>query len=146
MIRTFVELIILLCLSTGAAAFTWKFHPQSPSYTESRLDYGEVTLQEALTIDSQTLVWIDARSEAEFNQSHIPGAIHLNEDNWESGLEVLLTEVDIFDPTLEIIVYCDGASCQVSKAVSTRLREELGLEQVRFLHNGWAAWIDNESS
>ena len=85
------------------------------------------------------VMWIDARGVEAYADGHIPGALPLNEDDWES----LITPVMLaWTPDRTVIVYCGGASCQASREVADRLEEELGVDSVRVLRGGWPAWRD----
>ena len=83
------------------------------------------------------VLWVDARARAKFEQGHIPGAVLLNEDEWDRLVPVFL---DMWEPEKIVVVYCDGGSCDASHAVAKRLREELKLENVHVLKGGWSAW------
>ncbi len=81
--------------------------------------------------------WVDARPRTKFEQGHIPGAVLLNEDEWDQLVPAFL---DAWEPEKNVVVYCDGGSCDASHAVAKRLREELKLEKVNVLKGGWSAW------
>ncbi|MGB8166406.1 MAG: rhodanese-like domain-containing protein [Chthoniobacteraceae bacterium] len=81
--------------------------------------------------------WVDARPRAKFNEAHIPGAVSLNEDEWDRLVPAFL---DAWEPEKTIVVYCDGGGCDASHAVAKRLREELKLENVHVLKGGWKEW------
>ena len=79
--------------------------------------------------------WIDARSEADFSAEHIPGAVCLNEKNWEAALPRFF---ETWQPPTQIVVYCD-AGCPASVKIAARL-EELGIEPVKIMEGGFEAW------
>jgi rhodanese-related sulfurtransferase len=79
--------------------------------------------------------WIDARSEEEYARDHIPGALCLNEQNWE---EVLPQLFETWQPPTQIVVYCD-AGCPASAKIAGKL-EELGIEPVKIMEGGFEAW------
>jgi rhodanese-related sulfurtransferase len=81
--------------------------------------------------------WVDARPRAKFEQGHIPGAVLLNEDEWDRLVPAFL---DAWEPEKVVVVYCEGGSCDASHSVARRLREDLKLENVHVLKGGWAAW------
>ena len=85
----------------------------------------------------EKVLWVDARSRKRYELEHIPGAILLNEDEWERCVPEFL---DAWSPDKTIVVYCDGGRCEASHAVAARLREELQLESVYVLKGGWDAW------
>lgn len=81
-------------------------------------------------------LWLDARSRSVYEQSHLAGALLLNEDDWEEGIESLL---EVWNPERSLVVYCDGGGCAASRHVALRLREEFGMEAVFWLIDGWDA-------
>ena len=84
--------------------------------------------------------WVDGRSRAKFDEGHIPGAVLLNEDEWDRLVPAFL---EAWEPEKIIVVYCDGGSCDASHAVARRLREDLKLENVRVLIGDWKRWPQN---
>ena len=81
--------------------------------------------------------WVDARPRAKFEQGHIPGAVLLNEDEWDRLVPAFL---DAWEPEKVVVVYCDYGSCDASHAVARRLREDLKLEHVHVLKGDWQQW------
>ena len=85
----------------------------------------------------EKVLWVDARPRAKFEAGHIPGAVLLNEDEWDRLVPAFL---DAWEPERMVVVYCDSGSCEASHAVARRLRADLKLENVRVLQGGWKAW------
>ena len=85
-------------------------------------------------------VWVDARPDNEFEQDHVPGAILLNEDRWNELLPTLLAQWSL---EKKIVVYCSSQSCNASREVARRLRDEAGLKDVFVLRGGWEEWLKN---
>jgi rhodanese-related sulfurtransferase len=83
-------------------------------------------------------MWVDARPDNEFERDHVPGAILLSEDRWNELLPQFLGQ---WSPEKRIIVYCSTQSCNASREVSRRLRDEVGLKDVFVLKDGWEAWL-----
>ncbi len=135
------QLLIPTGLSVVAALATWAMHPRMHSYSEGRLEEGAVLLS-ALPEDENALIWVDARTVDEFQTAHIPGAIPLNEDNWEEQLVNLLL---VWEPGKPVVVYCDSGGCHSSKAVAQKLRSELQSEEVYHLQGGWEAWLEAQN-
>jgi rhodanese-related sulfurtransferase len=100
----------------------------------------EVTLRDALALGDASL-WVDARTEAQYEAEHIPGAILLNEDRWGELLPAFLTT---WSPEKQTVVYCSSQSCAASHEVARRLREEAGLKNVFVLHGGWETWLETK--
>lgn len=125
--------ILLLAMIPAFASGLW--HPRRPSWQSD-----EVTLAAAESWGTSVL-WVDARPDTDFAGGHIPGALALNEDRWDDLLPGLL---DKWDPGRKIVVYCSSLSCQTSRDVARRLREEVNLPNVFVLQGGWEAWQREE--
>jgi rhodanese-related sulfurtransferase len=82
----------------------------------------------------ESILWVDARSHDVYAELHHEGAIHLSEDDWDSGLGDLLMEWDMDIP---IVVYCDGLYCANSREIASRLRTEIGETRIYWLIGGW---------
>lgn len=99
------------------------------------LKEGEVLLETAL--EWKDAFWVDARPRREYETEHVPGALLLNEDEWNALLPDFL---DIWQEDRPIVVYCSSLSCEASHAVAERMRRELALPKVFVLKGGWEAW------
>jgi len=86
-------------------------------------------------------IWVDARPDKEFEQDHVPGAIPLNEDRWNELLPTLLARWSL---EKRIVVYCGSQSCNASREVARRLRDEAGLKEVFVLQGGWETWLKSK--
>ncbi len=93
-----------------------------------------ITLAQSRAMGGDVL-WVDARSAAEFERGTIPGAVPLNEDAWDTLLPGFIAA---WQPTRRIMVFC-SASCASSRRVAVKLRMQ-GLERVQVLKGGWEAW------
>lgn len=81
-----------------------------------------------------SVIWVDARSADAYREDHVTAAIHLSEDDWDSGLASILETWDFEQP---LVVYCDGGDCSSSKAFARRLRQDTGTEGIFWLKGGW---------
>ncbi|HRE79970.1 MAG TPA: rhodanese-like domain-containing protein [Opitutaceae bacterium] len=128
----------VLRLCAFASALTAAFHPRAPRWNvEAVSSAGEITLEEALRLPQEQVLWVDARSRAAYAKGHIPGALLLNEEEWESLLGPF---IEAWDSQPHIIVYCSSSQCRASASVVRRLGAELSIEKARVLHGGWEAW------
>jgi rhodanese-related sulfurtransferase len=105
---------------------TWRPRPESV----------EMNLAQATALAGAVL-WVDARPASEFQASHVPGALSLNEGEWERGLPGFLAA---WRPGTQVVVYCDSPSCGASDSVRARLARELGISKVFVLTGGWNEW------
>lgn len=127
-----LQLLLLVALSACAAAATAWLHPKAPSWKSRSPE--EITLAAAKRLDPASVLWIDARSRRDYSSKHIPGAILLNEDEWESLLSGF---VEKWQLQHQVIVYCSSSQCRASHGVADRLKRELGIQGVRVLAGGW---------
>lgn len=131
----FREFSIILLLTLIGSAFSL-YHGLAPlPWAEPELDAGEIRLADAQALD---VIWLDARSYEEFEEGHIPDAIHFDEGDWDMGL-VALMDAWLNQPR-PIIIYCGSESCGTSKRVADRLREALPEAEIYSLKGGWDAW------
>ncbi len=106
------------------------------SWNERAAAKDEVELAQAQSW-GESVMWVDARPDAQFAAGHIPTAIQLNEDRWDELLPQLLA---VWSPDRKVIVYCSSQSCAASHEVAKRLRENAGLKDVYVLKGGWETW------
>jgi rhodanese-related sulfurtransferase len=126
-----LALALLPALVSGALQLGWRDkEPLAPGEVRA------VTVREW----GSKVQWVDARPRDKFNAGHLPGAILLNEDEWNKLVPAFL---DAWDPDRPTVVYCDGGSCEASHAVAKRLREELKIGDVHVLKGGLTEWPAN---
>ncbi len=83
------------------------------------------------------VLWIDARSRAEYELGRIPQAILLEEKLWDRQLDAVVAE---WSPARPIVVYCASSACGKSRDIARRLRAELGVNNVFWMAGGWREW------
>jgi rhodanese-related sulfurtransferase len=144
--------LLLICAGVPAALSAW-LHPRVSAWpsaerlaaAEAEAREGEIGLAELKAADffsrsgqsPSHMLWVDARKAEAFAAAHVPGAINLNEDTWESLLEGF---VEAWDGAAPVVVYCDSTECDSSRAVAARIRHEFGATRVFTLKGGWQAW------
>ena len=106
-----------------------------------REEYSEpmmITLDQARQLfNTGEALFIDARTEAEYLNEHIPGAISLSIDEL-SDPEPLLLSLN----AANYITYCDGESCLLSTDLAY-VMAGLGMEPVYVYHEGLEVWNAN---
>lgn len=135
MIRALRQLAIVLGLALLPALVSGALQLQWNAEAPAKKD--EVTIAMVHNNWHDKVLWVDARTRAKFDHAHIPGAVLLNEDEWNSLTSAFS---DAYDPEVPVVVYCDGGSCDASHAIADRLRQEFKLQQVYVLKGGWSAW------
>ena len=133
--------VLLLVFPIAPAILTGWLHPRRPDWTAIRTEAaapvpGQLTLDQVRSAYANAL-WVDARSATDFAAGHVPDAVLLNEEDWDSGFANLIEKWDGERP---LIVYCGGERCHASESVARRLRRELGFENIHVLQGGWTAW------
>jgi len=134
--RWWWEAFAIVLLATAAGGATAFMHPHAPKYGTYRPGDRALTPAEVRR-ETRPILWIDARTEAEYRAGHIDSALLLNEDSWD---EHLFSVVTSWTPDKVVIVYCDGGSCHASQAVAQRLKDELAIDEVYYLEGGYPAW------
>ena len=132
----FGQALILLGLAFFPAIGQALYLRETVSWDAPAAAKDEVELAQAQAW-GETVLWVDARPDAQFQAGHIPNAIQLNEDRWDELLPQMLST---WSPDRRVIVYCSSESCAASHEVAERLRKSAGLQNVYVLHGGWETW------
>lgn len=85
--------------------------------------------------EGQTL-FIDARYQKEFAESHIPGAINIPAN---LSRDRLMSELESISKNRKIVVYCDSDKCQASRRLAG-LMTYLGYERIYVYLPGFQEW------
>ncbi len=85
------------------------------------------------------VLWLDARPADDFEAEHVPGAMLLNQEEFN---ELLPKVLNAWSPEKKIVVYCSKKTCGASREIARRLREEAQLRNVYVLDGGWESWVE----
>jgi rhodanese-related sulfurtransferase len=129
------QAVLILLAALVPAGLTAVVHPRRPPWSREKLSPGEERLTTVLAWGSNVF-WVDARSQQEYDAEHVPGAILLNLEEWNSLFPRFL---DQWSPEQKVVVYCSSASCEMSHEVAVRL-EKSGVSPVYVLKGGWEEW------
>ena len=99
------------------------------------LEAGEIHLADAQALNA---IWVDARTIKEFEESHLPGALFLDENGWDTGLLELM-DTWLIQPR-PIVIYCGTEACETSKRIAERLRKSMPDAEIYSLKGGSIAW------
>ena len=97
-----------------------------------------VEVDDAKELFDQEAVFLDARTAAEFDKSHICCAISVPLDRYEATL-LQLKKCGLMKKT--VVAYCDGEACGASRALAERLQGD-GFEDVQIFFGGWPFWVE----
>ena len=129
----FKQIVFICVCALFFSILSYFFHPRlPPSPFES--EKKTVTWNQIQSW-RERILWVDARSQEEYGKEHIPGAILLNNNEWDGQIQAFLKA---WQPGLRIVVYCSGEECQASQEVASRLRQ-MELPAV-VLKGGWRLW------
>ena len=81
------------------------------------------------------LVIVDVREQGEWDQGHLPGAVHVPRSYLESRFENFVPQRD-----KKIVLYC--ATGQRSALAAHTLEQEMGYEDVASMNGGFVLWKD----
>jgi rhodanese-related sulfurtransferase len=84
----------------------------------------------------QGAVFIDARSKEQYRKGHIEGAKNLPWEDFDRHFPQVMAGIP---HDTNIIVYCDGEGCSLSRELATALFAK-GYDRVHVLVDGWKLW------
>jgi len=112
----------------------WSAGVRMTTISGDRLD---ISINEAARIfREQAAVFVDARSQVEYERGHIKGALNLP---WQDVDRLFISVTAGLPPNTAIITYCDGETCRLSYDLAVFLRD-MGYVNVKVLMNGWTVW------
>ena len=108
-----------------------------PSYRElleqTKTEIDEIDAGAARALDGA--VWIDVREADEWQEGHLPGAVHIPRGHLESRVEAVAP-----DKSAPVVLYCASAA---RSAFAAKSLEGLGYENVHSLAGGFTDWKRN---
>lgn len=134
------QLTAIVIVSLAAAGTTYWI--KGPPQRTLRCDPA-VLKPDEICLDSippgSDIVWVDARSRADWEKSGVPGSVLWNLDATED-MQAFEAELAVrIADNPKVVVYCGDENCGVSRQVAERIRAlDLGA-QVSVLHGGWRA-------
>jgi rhodanese-related sulfurtransferase len=86
--------------------------------------------------DKGDALYVDARSQNDYENGHIPGAVSLPMGQFEAGIEFFLNR---YPPEQPIVTYCSGRTCEDSHDLAQAL-SDVGFTNVRIFIDGFLGW------
>ncbi|MEJ2101315.1 MAG: rhodanese-like domain-containing protein [Desulfobacterales bacterium] len=86
--------------------------------------------------DKGHVLFVDARSQDNYEKGHIPGAVSLPIGQFDERIESFLNRHALDQP---LITYCSGRTCEDSHNLA-RLLSEAGFADVRIFIDGFPGW------
>jgi rhodanese-related sulfurtransferase len=102
---------------------------------EAKARIREVTGEDVrhLVSEGTDVVLVDIRDEKDWEQGHIPGAVHCPRGVLEQKLPRALP-----DPDTPIVLYCGGGG---RSALATDALQKMGYTDVASMAGGWRGWV-----
>ena len=129
--------------STRAGVHPAIFVKVMPTYREllaaARAEIDEISTPEAHALldrdGGDAPLFVDVRPRDEWDEGHLPGALHLPRNNLESRVEALIP-----DKSRELVVYCESGT---RSAFAAKSLHDLGYTNAVNLSDGFAGWKRN---
>ena len=86
--------------------------------------------------DKDEALFVDARSQNDYDNGHIPGAVSLPVGRFEERIESFLNRYPAEQP---IVTYCSGRTCEDSHNLAQFL-SDVGFTNVRVFIDGFPGW------
>jgi len=99
---------------------------------EARESIREVTPQDVSALSPGAATVIDVREASEWEQGHLPGAVHISKSYVEQQVEAAVADKDS-----EVILYCAGG---VRSLFAAQTLEQLGYTNVASMKSGFQGW------
>jgi rhodanese-related sulfurtransferase len=141
MAQTISRLSLLLAIGVASGLLSnwlspkgipWVTPPKKAAQPEDFL-----SLEKAYELWSTgTAFFLDARKPDDFAAGHIAQAFNLPAGEFE---EHFIRVAPMLAPESDLIVYCEGADCELSHRLAADL-ERFGFTNVHMLFNGWTTW------
>jgi len=101
----------------------------------------KLSLQEFSSyVENKRGLILDARPEIFHRLGHVPGALSLPRDDFETGYAALKDKLEA-DRSQPIVIYCSNSSCEDSGLVKKSLAS-LGFTNLALFEGGWGEWTN----
>jgi molybdopterin/thiamine biosynthesis adenylyltransferase/rhodanese-related sulfurtransferase len=99
---------------------------------EARAKIKEVTIQEVDALPGGAAALVDVREASEWEQGHLPGAVHISKSYIEQQIEAAVPDRDA-----PVILYCAGG---IRSLFAAETLEQMGYSNVASMSGGFQAW------
>jgi rhodanese-related sulfurtransferase len=139
---TLTGLVTLLTASLLSAWVMGGFSPERtlpPSLATTAAEMGiqlVSTPEMRVIVDSGSHLILDARSQSEYDEGHIPTAMSVSIQNFEESFPMI---APMLYPDTPLVVYCNGPTCDDALRLIERMRE-IGFEGALLYLDGMEGW------
>jgi len=135
-----IQVLVIVLLGVGAGLLVNQLSPRGIPWLVVPV---VVPAGEFIPLDQAVQAWhrgnvlfLDAREPADYAAGHIGNALNLPA---QSFAEHFGEVAPLLTSGSELILYCDGTECDLSRQLAAHLRQQ-GYVHAHILANGWAAW------
>ena len=121
-----LALVLFLC--------TFAFSIDTPPVPDEK--GRDIGLSEAVTLHKQKILFVDARSEDDFKEGHIKGAVSLSVQTFDDKIEKFRK---CYPDTIPLVLYCSGRECSDSHDLADMFYRK-GYFNIRIFVDGYPAW------
>lgn len=130
----------MVCISAvSSLLFNWLYSGEIPRYQHFVVDstVKEIDSRQAFLIHrAQQAVFIDSRSQKDYDSIHIKDAVSLP---YHSPREFKFEVMEKFSPNSLFVVYCKNASCEIAGRLSGQLNF-IGYKRIIVYRDGIDDW------
>lgn len=112
--------------------------PATPPKPAVEIQHISLDQFRAFAEDGESLI-LDARPEIFHRLGHVPGALAMPRDEFEAYYHKHRATLEK-DKAQQLVIYCQGGSCEDSDLVSKAL-VRLGYTKIAIFTDGWNAWV-----
>lgn len=139
-VNSITQSLLILAIGGMAAGGTWwiKGPPTRMLVCDrTTLKPGEICVQDIPR--DRDIVWIDARSRADWQRDGLPASLLWNEDAQEDALAMEAAVAMKVMTRNYIVVYCYDGQCNTSHNIASKVRKLNDRAEVWALYGGWRA-------
>ncbi len=146
--------ILLLLIALGTALIANQFSPAGIPFVgqwdrqqgvvhanpgsavfNDRLEIDDIEVAK-LIYDADKTLFVDARSETDYQAGHVEKAVSLSLQDFDAHIEDFINR---YPPEQPIVIYCSGRTCEDSHHLA-QLLLDMGYESVHIMIDGFQAW------
>lgn len=140
--NTVLQIVAISALALAGAGITWRVAgppDRSVPCDPAAIPAGEVCLTTVTGEWGGEVLWLDARSRAEWQRDGLPGALLVTTHASENFDELVAGALEQLAAAKRVVIYCSDTGCGTSHEVAKRLREFGIGPEYHVLYGGWRA-------
>ncbi len=136
-VKTFFAVVFIALLLAGCAGV--QLNPELLTEAPSKDAIVRIDIDRAKALfDSGEAVFVDTRSEGDYNAGHIAGAVSVPPGMLEQKLEGIKAVIE----GKVLVTYCHGVGCRLADKEAYALYDK-GYKRVVIFFGGWPKWTEH---